>query len=154
MTESAGLETILTPGGSMRCGIVKMHYPSSRVRISPAVQDISEQLKHVLAEVGAGKLCLRWEPIDQDGAADAQEQGEHRFPDADRGSHSCGTSSADKHSILSCSECCRNQDSSPVTRSRKLTPRWLSRSLSNCRESSTLFCRSSSVNMCGTQRRK
>jgi hypothetical protein len=32
-----------------------------------------------LAEVGAVKLCLRWEPIDQDGPADAQEHGEHSF---------------------------------------------------------------------------
>ena len=90
MTESAGLETILTPGRSMRCGIVKMHYRSSRVRISPAVQDMSERLKHVLAEVGSVKLRSRWKPIDQDGAADAQEHGEHSFAAADRGSHSCG----------------------------------------------------------------
>jgi hypothetical protein len=90
MTKSAGLETILTPGRSMTCGIAEMHYRSSRVRISPAVQDRSERLKHVLAEVGAVKLCLRWEPIDQDCAADGQEQGEHSFADADRGSHSCG----------------------------------------------------------------
>jgi hypothetical protein len=76
MMESPGFETILTPGRSMRCAIVKMHYRSSRVRISPAVQDMSEWVKHVLAEVGAVKLCLRWEPIDQDGAADAQEHGE------------------------------------------------------------------------------
>jgi hypothetical protein len=55
-----------------------------------------------LAEVDAVTLCLRWERIDQDGAADAREHGEHRFADADRGSHSCGTSSADKHQILSC----------------------------------------------------
>jgi hypothetical protein len=46
---------------------------------------------------------LMWEPIDQKGAADAQEDGEHSFADADRGSHTCGTSSADKHQILSCS---------------------------------------------------
>jgi hypothetical protein len=78
------------PGGSMRCGIVKLHYRFSRVRISPAVQDISERLKCVLAEAGAVKLCLRWEPIDQDGAADAQEHGGHSFADADRGAHSCG----------------------------------------------------------------
>jgi putative N-acetylmannosamine-6-phosphate epimerase len=90
MTKSAGLETILTPGRSMRCGIVKMHYRSSRVRISPAVQDMSERLKSILAEVGAVKLCLSWEPLDQDGAADAQEHGEQSFADADRGSHSCG----------------------------------------------------------------
>jgi hypothetical protein len=90
MTESAGLETILTPGRLMRCGIVKMHYRSSRVRISPAVQDMSERHKHVLAEGGAVKLCLMWEPIDQNGAADAQEHGEHSFADADGGSHSCG----------------------------------------------------------------
>jgi hypothetical protein len=89
MTESAGLETILTPGRSMRCGSVKMHYRSSRVRILPAVQDMSEQLKHVLAEVCAVTLCLRWEPIDQDGAVDAQYHGEHSFARADRDSHSC-----------------------------------------------------------------
>jgi hypothetical protein len=103
MTESAGLETILTPGRSIRCDSVKMHYRSSRVRISPAVQDMSECLKHFLAKVGAVKLCMRWEPIDQDGAADTQEHGEHSFADADRGSHSCGTLSADKRQILSCS---------------------------------------------------
>jgi hypothetical protein len=90
MTESAGFATILTPGRSMRCGIVKIHYRSSRVLISPGVQDMSEQLKHVLAEVRAVKLCMRWEPIDQDGAADAQEHGEDSFAEADRGSHSCG----------------------------------------------------------------
>jgi hypothetical protein len=43
-----------------------------------------------LAEVGAVKLCLRWEPSDPGGAADAQEHGEHSCADTDRGSHSCG----------------------------------------------------------------
>jgi hypothetical protein len=51
---------------------------------------MSEQLKQVLAEVGGVKFCLRWEPIDQDGAADAQEHDEQSFVDADRASHSCG----------------------------------------------------------------
>jgi hypothetical protein len=72
MTGSAGVETILTPGRLMRCGIVKMNYRSFRVRISPAVEHMSERLKHVLAEIGAVILCLRWEPIDQDGAADGE----------------------------------------------------------------------------------
>jgi hypothetical protein len=56
MMESAGLETILIAGRSMRGGIVKMHYRFSRVRVSPAVQDMSERLKHILAEVGTVKL--------------------------------------------------------------------------------------------------
>jgi hypothetical protein len=57
MTESAGLETLPNPGRSRKYGIVKMHYRSSRVRISPAVQDMSKRLKYVVAEVGPLNLA-------------------------------------------------------------------------------------------------
>jgi hypothetical protein len=108
-----------------------------------------------LAEVGAVKLCLRWEPIDQDGAAYAQEHGEHSFADADRESHSCGTSSADKHQILSCLQCCRDH-ASPESQYRG------SGRLVSFEGAQVIAVRVrpflpqllASVNMCETQRRK
>jgi hypothetical protein len=81
--------------------IVKMHSRSCRVHISPAVQNLSERIDHVLTEGVAVELFPREEPVDEDGAPDAQKYCEHHFWASVVGLLLVGTLSADTHPILS-----------------------------------------------------
>jgi hypothetical protein len=89
MMESAPFETTLSLGQLMRCGIVKMHYRSCRVHISPGVQNLSEQIQHMLEEVVAVGLAPRREPIDKDGSMAAQKHCEYGCRRSYRVRHSC-----------------------------------------------------------------
>jgi hypothetical protein len=85
----------------MRCRIVKMHYPSRRVHISLAGQNLSERLEHVLTEAVTVQLLPRGEPFDKSGAPEAQITVSIVFGAALVGLALVGTSSADTHHILS-----------------------------------------------------
>jgi hypothetical protein len=58
------------------------------MHVSPAVQNLSEQVEHVLTEGVTVQLLSSVEPIDKDGAPEAQKHCEHRFWGDYRASHS------------------------------------------------------------------
>jgi hypothetical protein len=100
MKESAALETILSPGWPKRCDILNMHYRSCRVHISPALQNLSERLEHVLTEVATVEHHPRVDPVDKDDAPDAKSTVSIVFGAAIMHLTLVGTSSADPHYIL------------------------------------------------------
>jgi hypothetical protein len=63
----------------MSCGFVKMEYQSCGMCRTPAVQDLGNPLEYFFTEVASVESFPVCEPIDEDGAVDAQEHCEYGF---------------------------------------------------------------------------